>query len=70
MYIKEQAKVQDGDIIRVDATNGKLEVTENISERSVTVPNLTENAAGVGREMFEMFRQTVGSADTGAGVVV
>jgi phosphogluconate dehydratase len=34
------------------------------------VADLTGNGNGVGRELFEVFRQNVGLAATGAGVVV
>ena len=65
------AQVQDGDIVRVDATNGVLEVlTPGVTDRPITHPDLTANQSGIGRELFDIFRQTAGSADTGAGVVV
>ncbi|MEM7470185.1 MAG: phosphogluconate dehydratase [Pseudomonadota bacterium] len=65
------AKIEDGDIIRVDAKAGTLEVlTEGVSERTAATPDLSDNGHGIGRELFEVFRQTVGRADTGAGVVV
>jgi len=65
------AQVQDGDIVRVDATNGVLEVlTPGVKDRPITHPDLTANQSGIGRELFDIFRQTAGSADTGAGVVV
>ncbi|SHG67692.1 6-phosphogluconate dehydratase [Cognatiyoonia sediminum] len=64
-------KIQDGDLIRLDATNGALEVLGvDLDSRSVAEADLTGNGNGVGRELFEMFRQTVGPAATGAGVVV
>ncbi|MCY4336467.1 MAG: phosphogluconate dehydratase [Litoreibacter sp.] len=65
------AKIQDGDIIRVDAKAGTLEVlTEGVAERVAAQPDLSDNGHGIGREMFEIFRSSVGRADTGAGVVV
>ena len=65
------AKLQDGDIMRLDATKGTLEVlTEGVETREPTTPDLSGNGHGVGREMFEVFRQTVSSCDVGAGVVV
>ena len=64
-------KIQDGDIIRLDATRGTLEVLGvDLDSRAVAEADLTGNGNGVGRELFEMFRQTVGPAATGAGVVV
>ena len=65
------SRIQDGDIIRVDATNGTLEcLTEGALDRAPATPDLSHNGNGVGRELFDVFRQTVGTADTGAGVVV
>ncbi len=65
------AKIQDGDMIRVDAVNGTLDVlTEGVAERDAATPDLSDNGHGIGRELFEVFRQSVGRADDGAGVVV
>ena len=65
------ARLEDGDIIRVDATDGILDVlTEGVADRAAVQPDLSANAHGVGRELFEVFRQTAGPAASGAGVVV
>ncbi|MEP1521793.1 phosphogluconate dehydratase [Ascidiaceihabitans sp.] len=65
------AKIQDGDMIRLDAQAGTLAVlTEGVENRAPATPNLDDNGHGVGRELFAMFRQTVGGCDTGAAVVV
>ena len=65
------AKLQDGDLIRVDAAQGQLEVlTEGVEARSPAAPDLGANSHGIGRELFEVFRQNAGPASTGAGVVV
>ena len=65
------AKINDGDIIRLDATAGTLDViADGIEQRSPVAPDITQNGFGTGREMFELFRQTAGRADTGAGVIV
>jgi phosphogluconate dehydratase len=64
-------KLRDGDIVRVDAVEGRLEVlTEGVADRAPAVPDLSANSHGVGRELFEIFRQTAGPASEGAGVVV
>ncbi len=65
------AKLQDGDLIRLDAVKGSLEVlTEGVETRVITQPDLSDNSHGIGRELFEIFRATAGTAATGAGVVV
>ena len=65
------AKLQDGDILRIDATKGLLEVlTEGVADRPAVTPDLAANSHGIGRELFELFRQNAGPASTGAGVVI
>lgn len=63
------AKILDGDVIRLDATNGALEVLVSQSEldqRIVSVPDLSGNESGMGRDLFGVFRRAVSGADTGA----
>ncbi len=65
------AKVMDGDIIRLDATTGTIEVLGvDIDARTPATADLTGNGNGVGRELFEVFRRNVGLAAEGAGVAV
>jgi len=65
------ARVRDGDIIRLDATTGTIEVKGvDLSTRTPATADLSGNGNGVGRELFEVFRQNVGHASDGAGVVV
>jgi phosphogluconate dehydratase len=64
------ARVQDGDVIRVDAREGVLEiVTPGVLDRPVASADLSGNEHGQGRELFAAFRRTVGSADTGASSI-
>ena len=65
------ARIQEGDIIRVDATQGTLSVLMSDAElqsRSVQTPDLTHNQFGMGRELFSAFRHIAGHADQGASV--
>jgi len=65
------ARVQDGDIIRLDATTGTIEVKGvDLSTRTPAAADLTGNGNGVGRELFDVFRRNVGLAADGAGVAV
>jgi phosphogluconate dehydratase len=65
------ARIQDGDLIRVDAVKGTLDVlTEGVADRAPVTPDLSANSHGIGRELFEVFRSTAGPATSGAGVVV
>lgn len=64
------AKLVDGDILRLDADNGVLEVVGvDLDARVAVQIDLSANAYGMGRELFEVFRQTVGPATEGARVV-
>ncbi|KPA21625.1 Phosphogluconate dehydratase [Shimia sp. SK013] len=63
------AKLRDGDIVRVDATSGTLEVlAEDFLDRDVVTADLSAYQHGTGRELFGLFRNAVTSADTGATV--
>jgi phosphogluconate dehydratase len=65
------AKLQDGDIICLDAAAGALSVKSiDFHTRPVAIADLSANAHGIGRELFEVFRRNVGTSETGAGVVI
>ncbi|MBU0861398.1 MAG: dihydroxy-acid dehydratase, partial [Alphaproteobacteria bacterium] len=65
------AKINDGDIIRLDAINGTIDVLNvDLASRTDAVADLSGNGTGVGRELFEVFRQNVGQVTEGAGVAV
>lgn len=65
------ARLQDGDLVRVDAERGTLDVLgADISDRAPIAPDLSANGVGIGREMFEVFRNSCGRAADGAGVAV
>jgi phosphogluconate dehydratase len=65
------AKLRDGDLVRVDATAGTLEaLVEDIADRPAVTPDLAENGWGVGRELFEIFRDRAGPATAGAASVL
>jgi phosphogluconate dehydratase len=64
------AKLHDGDVIRVDATAGTLAVlTEGVADRPAASPDLAGNGWGVGRELFEIFRERAGPATAGAAAL-
>ncbi len=64
------ALLQDGDILRLDATTGRLDCLTDLTGRSPATPDLSANAHGIGRELFEVFRRNVGLATHGAGTVI
>ncbi|MEM6276612.1 MAG: phosphogluconate dehydratase [Pseudomonadota bacterium] len=63
------AFVEDGDIIRVDAKAGIIENLSDWDHRTPAQPDLSNNGHGVGRELFEVFRQNASPAMSGARVV-
>lgn len=65
------AKLQDGDIVRLDAQSGELVcLTEGFENRAPVQPDLSGNQFGLGRELFGAFRTHVGPSTAGASVVL
>ena len=65
------ARLRDGDIVRLDTANGALHVLVNAQEwanREPATQDLSAAHVGLGRELFSVFRQRVGSADLGASI--
>lgn len=62
------AKLQDGDMLKLDANSGELTaLAEDFSSR--TVPSYTQpQTQGMGRELFSGFRALVSSAEDGASI--
>ncbi len=63
------ARIVDGDVIRLDADSGTLEVLAEETElasRTIATPDLSDNETGMGRELFAAFRGHAGAADAGA----
>lgn len=66
------ARIREGDMIRIDAVAGTLEVlvdAADMAEREPVVIDLSENEYGMGRELFAPFRHAAGPADQGASVL-
>ncbi|MEO5616117.1 MAG: phosphogluconate dehydratase [Cypionkella sp.] len=65
------ARLRDGDIVRLDAIEGTLSVlAADFDSREPVTADLSANRHGMGRELFEAFRRTVGTSETGAAVVI
>ena len=63
------ARLRDGDVVRVDGDAGTLDaVSADLASRDCAEADLSESAAGAGRELFATLRASVGSADAGASV--
>ncbi|MFU8898171.1 MAG: phosphogluconate dehydratase [Roseinatronobacter sp.] len=65
------ARLRDGDLLRLDAASGRLDVLEaDFDSRTPVMADLSANEFGIGRELFAAFRARVGDSTEGAGVVV
>ncbi|WP_127902785.1 phosphogluconate dehydratase [Solirhodobacter olei] len=65
------ARLRDGDRVRLDANAGTLEVlAEDFDSRPAVQADLSANTHGIGRELFEVFRQNAGPSTSGAATVV
>ena len=65
------ARLRDGDIIRLDAEKGVLEVklsAQALAEREIVTPDLSANDQGMGRNLFTHMRNNVSSSEEGASV--
>ncbi|OJF95239.1 phosphogluconate dehydratase [Pararhizobium antarcticum] len=65
------ARIREGDMIRLDATSGTIQVIIDAAEFAARAPaeaDLSANEFGMGRELFAPFRAAVGTADQGASV--
>ncbi len=65
------ARIVDGDVVTVDAVAGTLTVADPdtvLARPAAQRPEAASDLAGTGRELFAMFRGTVGPADAGASV--
>jgi phosphogluconate dehydratase len=63
------AKVRDGDIVRLDAVTGSLDLLvaeEELAARTIQAKDLAANEFGIGRELFQAFRAIALRADEGA----
>ena len=63
------AYLEDGDIVTVNAVDGIISVADDaVFARQISHPDLSHNNIGLGRELFDMFRQNAGPAEAGASV--
>lgn len=62
------AKVRDGDVIRLDAQTGTLEVKlsdHQLAARRLEIPDLARNQHGMGRDLFAVARAGAAGAEEG-----
>jgi phosphogluconate dehydratase len=66
------AKLRDGDIVSLNAVTGELVAKVDEAEwaaREVATADLSANQFGMGTDLFNVFRNAVSTADTGASVM-
>ncbi len=62
-------KLEDGDMVHIDADSGRLSVdAEDLAERPAPAVDLAANHSGMGRELFAAFRHNVNAAEQGATI--
>ena len=63
------SKIKNGDLIRLDARSGELNILdENFEIRESRKKDLSENERGLGRELFNIFRENATAAKFGGGI--
>ena len=65
------ARIQDGDIITLSATEGTLNVDlseDELNTRDIVTEDLSANNEMMGRELFLPLRKLVGPAESGASI--
>ncbi len=64
------ALLREGDLLRVDAAAGTLDVLADLAGRVAEPVDLGAHGEGVGRDLFALFRRHVGPATEGAAAVL
>jgi phosphogluconate dehydratase len=62
------ALLRDGDVVRLSAETGALDVLADLSGREPARPH--ETVSGMGRELFAMFRHAAGGAEQGGSAML
>ena len=64
------AKVEEGDLIELDANTGvlKCHVEDAVLESRAAPGPSEDSSAGIGRELFGLFRKAVSTPETGATI--
>ena len=66
------ARVRDGDMVRYDATSGRLDLlvdADELAAREPAAADLSDNEWGTGRELFAAFRRNAKLAEEGAALL-
>jgi phosphogluconate dehydratase len=63
------ARLCDGDLVEVDGITGRVNVLDAIEQRELATPGPDTGFTGSGRELFNIYRQAVSSAEHGASIL-
>ena len=66
------AKIRDGDMIRINAVTGELQLlvdSDELDKRPAAACTESGHQHGLGREYFQLFRDHVSSTETGASIL-
>ena len=61
--------IRDGDMITIDAVTGEISVAADLRARMPAIADLSSLHYGCGRELFNVFRSAVSSAEEGASII-
>jgi len=64
-------RIRDGDLVNIDASSGVLSVEtkgESLQSRPAEKPDLANSHTGMGRELFQVFRNNANGAEMGASI--
>jgi phosphogluconate dehydratase len=61
-------RIQNGDIISIDANAGTLEINVDLAARTPMEHDNAPNETGMGRELFSALRKEMGPAGSGASI--
>lgn len=63
------AFIQNGDMLSIDVEKGTIQCLADLSQRQAYLPDLSAEYQYSGRELFNLFRKTVSSAQEGATIL-
>ncbi len=61
-------RIRDGDLVTIDANAGTLKVDCALTDRTSSFSSETTDVAGMGRELFKVFRRNAGTAESGGSI--
>lgn len=63
------SRIENGDLISINGQTGEVNVKQDISQRAQATFDLSSQHFGSGRELFNIFRRNISSAEMGATIL-